>query len=233
MRSTRELRAAYDAIYEDQGIAQLESFYEWVLSLLEPEVGKSLLDVSCGSGALVAKAKARGLEARGIDLSERAVRDANTRLGPSHVVVGDAELLPFADGAFDYISNIGSIEHYLNPDRGVAETARVLDARGKACILLPNSYSLLENVWTVLWTGTMGDQGQPIERYATRLEWERLLVENGLQVYRTVRYNLTVPRNWSDWLRCLSRPRKLMWLFVSMFVPFNLSNCFVYLCRKK
>jgi SAM-dependent methyltransferase len=233
VRSTDELRVAYNALYAGAGIAQLPSFYRWVLSLLAPDSGKSLLDISCGSGALAAEAQRHGLWAWGVDLSDRAVRDANAALNGSYAVVGDAESLPFADGTFDYVTNIGSIEHYLHPEQGVAEIARVLNPEGKACILLPNSYSLLENVWTVLRTGDVGDQGQPIERYATRVQWERMLSENGLAIFRTVRYNLTVPRTAPDRKWYVRRPRRLLWLLASLFVPLNLSSCFVFMCRKR
>ena len=233
IRSSDELRAAYNAIYESKGIAQLTSFYKWIFSLLAPESGKRFLDISCGSGALVAEARCRGLYAYGVDLSDKAVHDANAVLGTTCAAVGDAESLPFAGDAFDFVTNIGSIEHYLHPERGVAEIARVLNAEGQACILLPNSYSLLENVWTVMRTGDVGDQGQPIERYATRVQWEKLLCDNGLSVCRTVRYNLAIPRAWSDWIWYVKRPRKLLWLLASLFVPLNLSGCFVFLCKKR
>lgn len=233
VRSTGELRAAYDGLHKGSGLTQLTSFYIWALSLLSPKSGTRLLDISCGSGVLLQAGQSRGLGAYGVDLSDRAVVETNTRLRATRAVVADAEALPFAEGAFEFVTNLGSIEHYLHPERGVAEIARVLSAEGRACVLLPNSYSLLENIWTVLLTGDVGDQGQPVERYATRAEWERMLTENGLSVYRTARYNLAFPCTLPDWWWYIRRPRRLLWLVASLCVPLNLSGCFAFLCRKR
>jgi len=232
-RSTGELRAAYNALHKGGALTQLTSFYIWVLSLLSPKAGSRLLDISCGSGVLLQAGESRGLRAYGVDLSDRAVLETNTRLRANRAVVADAEALPFPEGAFEFVTNLGSIEHYLHPERGAAEIARVLSAEGRACVLLPNSYSLLENVWSVLRTGEVGDQGQPVERYATRAEWERMLAENGLSVYKTAGYNLAFPRTLPDWWWYIRRPRRVLWLVASLCVPLNLSGCFAFLCRKR
>jgi len=233
IRSTEELRAAYNASHDGEELLQITSFYLWIFSFLSPRPGSKFLDISCGRGSLLRLAQRRGLAVYGVDLSDKAVRRANDMLGARRVVVADAEHLPFGDDEFQYVTNIGSIEHYLHPEQGVAEIVRVLDPAGIACILLPNSYSLLENIWTVWRTGDVGDQRQPMERYATRAQWERLLTDQGLIIYKTGRYNMPVPHVFSDWGWYLRRPRRLLWLLAAGFVPFNLSGCFVFLCKKR
>ncbi len=42
--------------------------------------------------------------------------------------------------------------------------------------------------------GRTADDGQPIQRYAARYEWEDLLIKNGLFIERTVKYGLVWPR---------------------------------------
>jgi len=229
--TTEELRLAYNALYEHSELTQMESYYLWIFALLSPTPGERFLDVACGRGGLMQVAKEKGYRIYGVDLSDVAVRSANIRLGSTLAIVADGEALPFPNNTFKFVTSLGSIEHYLHPDRGIAEIARVLSPTGKACILLPNSYSLLENIWRVLLTGDIGDQGQPIERYATRRQWERMLVENGLEIYKVIRYNFPFPRTKRDWWWYLKHPRKLLWLAISLFVPFNLSSCFVFLCR--
>jgi len=231
IRATEELRSAYNTLYKHSELTQMESYYAWIFSLLAPTPGKRFLDVACGQGGLMQVAKKKGIRVYGVDLSDIAVRSANIRLGATLAVVADGEALPFPDNTFEFVTNLGSIEHYLHPDRGIAEIARVLSPTGTACILLPNSYSLLENIWRVLLTGDVGDQGQPVERYATRAQWERMLFENGLDVYKTVRYNFPFPRTIRDCWWYLKHPRKLLWLAASLFVPLNLSGCFAFLCR--
>ena len=103
---------------------------------------------------------------------------------------------------------------------------------GIACILLPNGFSLIGNIKHVAKTGDMFDDGQPLQRYNTRVGWEELLTKNGLQIIRTVRYEHYFPKTIKDWIAHLKRPTRLFrWLF-AWLVPFNLSNCFVYFCRR-
>jgi SAM-dependent methyltransferase len=231
--SAVQLRQAYNAAYGERELAQLLSYYTWVFSLLPLSGSERFLDVACGEGQLVAIAREYGLLAYGVDISDRAIKSANSILENDDVFVADGERLPFSDESFDLIANLGSLEHYLHPDYGISEIARVLHRDGIACIVLPNSYSLLENIWTVMKTGDVGDQNQPVERYATRLEWVRLLSGNGLSVYKTLSYNLTVPHNRADWLWYLRHPKKLLWLAASLFVPHNLSGCFLFLCHRQ
>jgi MPBQ/MSBQ methyltransferase len=52
-------------------------------------------------------------------------------------VLGDAEALPFPDGAFDRYVSAGSIEYWPDPQRGVAEAYRVLRPGGVGVIVGP------------------------------------------------------------------------------------------------
>ena len=89
--------------------------------------------VACGG--LLRLALAGDLRAYGLDFADRAVLEAKTT--GAGLAVADAEHLPYAEGSFDYVTNIGSVEHYLHPDQALREMARVLKRSGLACILLP------------------------------------------------------------------------------------------------
>ena len=137
-------KGAYESIYDGVGIRHRDSFYRWILRLLHPKPGRRLLDVACGEGSLPRLATLAGLEAHGLDLSEVAIRIA-VRETPAALVVSDGERLPYADASFDYVTSIGSLEHYLHPPQGVKEIARVLAPDGLALVLLPNTFGLLDN----------------------------------------------------------------------------------------
>jgi SAM-dependent methyltransferase len=233
IRSASQLRQAYNSAYGERELSQLVSYYSWIFSLLPISEVDRFLDVACGEGYLVAIARQYDLLAYGIDISDRVVGSTSSNLEENDVFVADGERLPFSNESFDLVTNLGSLEHYLHPEYGISEIARVLHRDGVACVVLPNSYSLLENVWTVMRTGDVGDQNQPVERYATRAEWTRLLSRNGLNVYKTYSYNLAIPRNRADWIWYFKHPRKLLWLAASLFVPHNLSSCFLFLCYKR
>lgn len=225
-----ELRSAYEGIYAGEGIRHSDSFYRWILGLMQPEGGRCLLDIACGQGRLPGLAAGLGIEAHGIDLSAQALRHG---LGwETHLVTANGQWLPYADGTFDYVTNIGSLEHYVDLAAGVREMARVLRDGGTACVLLPNTFSLLGNVLYAWHNGRTADDGQPIQRYAARYEWQDLLSAGGLAVRRTVKYEQERPRTLADLRQILRRPKTFMRLLLSPFVPLNLANSFVYLCRK-
>jgi len=216
------ISGAYDDIYESEApIRHPDTFYRWILSLLDPRPNTRMLDVACGKGILPKMAAERGIVAHGFDLSFSAL---DRGVGENvHLTLANGEHLPYPDRTFDYLTNIGSLEHYHN--------ARVLAPGGRACVLLPNSFSLA-NILFALHNGRTADDGQPIQRYAAQYEWRDLLEEAGLEVERTVKYERLWPRNLEDGLRYLRRPKEIGWLFLTPFIPLNLANHFAFLCTR-
>ena len=232
----KSVRETYNEVYRSRGIRQMDSFFLWILGLLNPIRGQSLLDLSCGEGQLLHIATARGVHAHGIDISDAAARIAQQATPAARLVIGNGEALPYPDNTFDAVTNLGSLEHYEHPDRGAREMARVLTPGGTACILVPNSFGLRWNVWHVWRTGDIFDDGfQPIQRYATRGQWTRLLEENGLIVRRTLGYEheRAWPRTWEDGWGYLKNPRRLLSAFVLVpLIPVSMASMFVFLCEK-
>ncbi len=222
---------AYDRIYRERPIRHLDSFYVSMLNELNVRPGDRLLDVSCGVGSLLWLAAKRGAVAFGIDLSAEAIGAARQLVPSAGLVVGDAEALPWGAETFDRVANVGSVEHYLHPDRGIAEMARVLRPDGLALVMVPNSFGW-QHVLYVWRHGRVFDDGQPIQRYADRAHWERLLVQNGLRVERVAKYERERPVTRADWLWYLRRPTKLVRMLTTWLVPLDACNSFVFVCRK-
>jgi SAM-dependent methyltransferase len=230
--STKASLMAYDGLHAAGHLVQRESFYKWLVGLLHPCPGQKLLDVSCGQGGILRFAALAGLDGVGLDLSPIAVKRTSESVNGADVNVGDAERLPYGDDAFDYVTNIGSVEHYFHPSYAVQEMSRVLKPDGLACILLPNSFGLLGNILRVWRTGDVFDDGQPLQRYGTPRQWTNLLQENGLCVTRILKYERKWPRTWTDVRWYCLRPHKLVRVVLSVFIPLNLSSFLVYLCNK-
>jgi SAM-dependent methyltransferase len=228
---TAHTRVAYDDMYAEEGVTQhWPSYYHWILDKIGAQPGKRLLDVACGTGALQQAAAQRGLAAMGVDFSIVAVRKANV-FGPS--AVGDAELMPFAAESFDYVTNLGSLEHLENMAAGVSEMARVLKRSGTACILVPNTFGLMWTVRHAMTHGELFDDGQPLQRYGTHTEWKLLLERNGLRVRKTLGYETHPPKTAKQWWWYIRRPYlRLSKLILWPFVPVNLASMFVFLCEK-
>ena len=107
-----------------------------LLDLARVSAGTEVLDVGCGPGVVAAAAAARGAKATGVDLAEAMVGLARERHPGIAFAVGDAEALPFADGAFEAVVAGFLINHVPAPERALAECARVLAPGGRLALAL-------------------------------------------------------------------------------------------------
>jgi len=213
-------------------LLEMPSFYEWILDKLGVSPNNKFLDVATGAGSLIKCAQSRGVAAYGMDISAKALEKAASIVPASNLLLSDGEKLPFADASFDYVTNIGSLEHFIHPDIGVSEIHRVLKDSGKAAIFLPNSYYLGDILTSVLLKGKGPSHNQAIDRFAAKKEWAKLLEQNGLSVKKVYKYNFLFPRSRADWRYIKSRPKKIFGVILSPFIPFNLSYSFLYICEK-
>jgi len=231
--NTKNSSIAYDQIYKEKGILHPDSFYLMLLDLLRPQHDKVILDMSCGVGRLAYLARQKySPYVIGVDISFIPLLSANKFENSIYWINGDGEKLPIRSGSIDYLFNIGSIEHYFDPAKGIQEIARVLKPDGKACILLPNLFGLLGNIKYVSKFGEAFDDGQPLQRYATISSWKNLITKNGLKITRIVGFNeVQLPRTRSDLIKYIIKPQKFLRLLFSNFIPINLSNHFIFICE--
>jgi SAM-dependent methyltransferase len=101
-------------------------------ALLAPELGPGrVLDLGCGVGHSYAALSPR--ETVGVDV------DAGSLAGQEReTVVADMRALPFPDASFGSVLSVHAIEHVPDPERVVAEAARVLEPGGVAVFVTPN-----------------------------------------------------------------------------------------------
>lgn len=90
-----------------------------------------VLDLGCGVGHSYELLAPR--ETVGVDLDGGALAGQQRE---THVA--DMRALPFADGSFASVLSVQSIEHVPDPERVLAEVARVLEPRGVAVFVTPN-----------------------------------------------------------------------------------------------
>ena len=226
-----DVMSAYDREYASSDLFRdSDVLYRWVLDKLSPQRGSRLLDIAFGLGVLLKHALRRYIACIGIDLSITAALQVSKELPGSHLLVANGEQLPFPDHYFDYITNLGSLEHFIHPDKGLQEMHRVLHKEGRAAILLPNSYYLMDILQKVLLSGSAPTHHQLIERFATYRQWKRLIEENGFYVQASYKYNFFLPRNRGDWDWFLKHPKRLVPPLLAPFIPFYLSFSFLYIC---
>ena len=182
--SASDVKSWYNQHYVTKGLDSMRpaAAYPVFLDLLDAKPGARLLDVSCGAGSLLAAASGRGVEAVGVDLSDEAVRLAKQVAPTAGVAVGAGEALAFRDRTFDYVTCLGSLEHFLDMGQGLDEMKRVAKPDARFCIMVPNQDFI---GWKVL--GHQGTAQQDINEHLLPLRaWRQLFERHGLSVVRVV-----------------------------------------------
>jgi SAM-dependent methyltransferase len=100
--------------------------------------GRRVLDVGCGTGRLaLALAQRHGAIVTGVDPSREMLAVAEDKDRSVEWVLGSAELLPFADRAFERaVSSL--VIHHLDRTKAFPEVLRVLEPRGRVVISTPD-----------------------------------------------------------------------------------------------
>jgi len=140
--------------YEYRRNYELEQKYWWFVGLrkiikvlldLSGGVGREMrvLDVGCGTGALLNELSAKADYVVGLDNSSEALDFCRLR-GHENLVKADGAFLPFGDEEFDLVTAIGVIEHISDDSRFLSELQRVLKKNGRL-ILMTSSFGFL---WT-------------------------------------------------------------------------------------
>ena len=93
---------------------------------------EAVLDVGCGTGALLGEIGARWPQARlaGVDAAPGMAAVARQRLPAADIRDGVAESLPWPEGTFDLVVTTHSIHHWRDKVQGIREVARVLRTDG-------------------------------------------------------------------------------------------------------
>jgi SAM-dependent methyltransferase len=180
-----DVAAWFDATYRLKGLKYLRPAraYPIFLQLLQAAAGQRLLDVACGPGLLLAAANERGLIASGVDLSAAAIDMAKQALPTVDVRVGNAEALPFADGSFDFVTCLGSLERFLDRERALAEMARVGKPGARFCFLVRNASTLVWRFWR---QGLGQREVQGHQDALTLAGWQQLFHRCGFVIERVL-----------------------------------------------
>ena len=231
----QEIIESYNRTFaeSDDKLRDVDGLYRWVLKKLKPQPNTRLLDIACGRGILIKYVQDWKAQSYGIDISHTAVEQAKKESPQSRVFVGDGECLPFPDGYFDYITNLGSLEHFISIEQGLKEMQRVMKPDGLAAIYLPNNYFLIDIIWSVMRTGYSISHRQVLERFGTYNEWGDIIKESGFQIVKGYKYNHAFPSTIADFRWYWKHPKRIFLALAAPFVPFHLSYHFLYICKKK
>ncbi len=145
----------YNKMYSSEGVTPMEGFFyrhlkkfedyrEDVVYRLLPS-GNKLLDVGCGDGTFVFKAKDKFEECYGVDISKHRIDRAQQRAKNSNLTSVyfrtcnvDESGLPYEDCSFDAITCIATLQHLFDPYLMFKEFSRTLVKGGTLIIEVPN-----------------------------------------------------------------------------------------------
>ena len=133
------LPAGYDRVGALMSFAQDPRWRRAMVSSVGPRPGQRLLDVATGTGLVAEELVRRGAtEVVGLDQSEQMLSGPRARLarepelaGRVTLVRGEAEQLPFEDGAFDGLTFTYLLRYVDDPAATMAELARVVRPGGR------------------------------------------------------------------------------------------------------
>jgi ubiquinone/menaquinone biosynthesis C-methylase UbiE len=140
-------------------------------------VDRSILDVGCGTGPMLADL-ARFGEVTGVDDEPEAVEYARAR-GSFELHCAPADALPFADAQYDLLTLLDVIEHIDDDRAALVESRRVLKPGGTVLIMVP--------AYTWMW-GRQDEIAHHKRRY-TRPRLVSLLADSGFEVLRATYFN--------------------------------------------
>src|SRR5688572_12558178 len=152
---------------------------------------------------ILAWASRHGARAYGVDISPPIVAQARRAFDelngqPLRDAVGDVRDLPFRAASFDAIYSMGTIEHFDETERAVAEMARVLKPGGRAIIGVPNRHDPFLRPLFVTLLQAIGLYGYGYEKSYSRRALKQMLEAAGLIVVAETAI-LFIP----GWLRML------------------------------
>jgi len=108
------------------------------IEVSELRPGERLVDVGCGPGVAVGRARAIGAEAIGVDPAAVMLRVARLRWRSDprvHWRIGTAESLPVEDGWVQVVWSLATVHHWVDVDAALAEARRVLTSGGRLLAL--------------------------------------------------------------------------------------------------
>jgi SAM-dependent methyltransferase len=145
--SDAELAAIYGAAYfigsNTERVAEMKSATaERYLGLIQRYRGAHhgrLLEIGCGHGELLVRAKQVGYDVTGVEVSAAAVEIARSKLGTSEAIVcGDIDSAGLPAGVFDVCVLADVVEHVRDPIDFLRTVRRLLKSDGVLLIAMPS-----------------------------------------------------------------------------------------------
>jgi len=180
-----------------------------ILAEVAPRKDMAILDVGCGPGILAAALAPLAGEVVGLDVTPKMVELARERcrkagLDNARFELGQAEALPFADGAFAAVVTRATLHHFPEPHKVLREMARVVRPGGRAVVADVISSedaeeAALHNALEVL-------RDPSHTRMLSAPELQREIQAAGLRVVAVSSWDMA--RGFDEWIRITNAPER-------------------------
>ena len=123
--------------YDEKWAFYVEATLRETLKRMDLRQGDRILDVACGTGALLQMISALnpGATLFGADLSPEMLGVAQSRLGSAaELCIARADKLPFDSGSFDTVVTTNAFHFFPLPGPALGEMSRVLKPNGRLVI---------------------------------------------------------------------------------------------------
>jgi 2-polyprenyl-3-methyl-5-hydroxy-6-metoxy-1,4-benzoquinol methylase len=149
----QELVSLYSQLVDDGYVESSEARslqMRWMLDWVRERLAvRSLLDVGCAAGLLLEEARARGIEATGIEPSAALVEQARAR--GMHVVHGILPNAELKERKYDLVALMDVIEHVSDPVGLLRDSAALMQPRGALLVVTPDIGSVTAKLLGQRW----------------------------------------------------------------------------------
>jgi ubiquinone/menaquinone biosynthesis C-methylase UbiE len=184
---------------------RIESVGEYVAERAEAGAGVVLLDVATGSGNVSIPAARAGAKVTGLDITPKLLDAQRERAAAAGVEVelveGDAEALPFADGAFDRVTSCFGVMFAPRHAVAAAELVRVARPAGTIVVAAWTPDSFVGRTFSTVahYMPPPPPELKPPVTWGTEEHVRELFGDSGAELsfeLRSVRYASGSPEQW-------------------------------------
>ena len=129
----RDLEDQLDCYYPDNS----PSFF-LALELARRTGARTVMDLGCGAGRFLDRARAAGMETHGLDLNDQAVASARERGHTVRAETAEAYASSRPESRFDLVTAFEVMEHLSDPSGFFRDAARLVRPGGHLAIAVPN-----------------------------------------------------------------------------------------------
>ena len=129
MNSARRAAELWSLAEYEQMAQRFAPVHDQLVERLRPEPGERWLDVATGTGGVAIRAAAAGAQVTGVDIAPGMLEGARAKAPDLEFNLGDAEALPYGDGAFDVVSSCFGFIFAPNHQATAQELARICGGR--------------------------------------------------------------------------------------------------------